>query len=280
MSAIATLRRWRHGPMKALNPVWTVLGRAYRVAARAGLSPPVEQRIGPYGPFRLQPEFAFSNFENWGGAHNSGFRACIEACRGADCVFDVGGHIGLVTLPMSRVMAEGGQVYTFEPAAANLRCLRRHIADNGITNVEVIESLVGQTDRDDVVFFEEPGASGMNGLAVKRGEERFSQTTHRQISLDSFCKRHGLSPKIIKIDVEGAETLVLEGATEVLRRCRPKIFLSIHPAHLKLLGSSAEALLALIDQNGYECREIDGSPMKSVRLDEYLVVPKDTGTSC
>lgn len=272
MSAIAALRRWRHGPLKAFNPLWLMLGRVYRRFA-AQLRSPVAQRIGPYGPFLLQPEFAFSNFENWGGHQNNGFTACIEACRNARCAFDVGGHIGLVTLPMSRAVAAGGRVFTFEPAAANARVLRRHVADNQLDNVEVIETLVGARDDDHVVFFEDDSPSGMNGLAIKGSVERYARTEHRQVSIDSFCAARGLSPEVIKIDVEGAETFVLQGAQETLRRCRPKVFLSVHPAHLKLLGSSAEELLALIEASGYACREIDGTPVKAFRLSEYLLLP-------
>jgi FkbM family methyltransferase len=266
--------------MRALGPMWTMLGRAYRAAARSGLARPVAQQIGPYGPFLLQPEFAFSNFENWGAAHNSGFKACIEACRGADCVLDVGGHIGLVTLPMSSVVSSSGRVFTFEPATANLRCLRRHITDNGIENVEVVDALVGSADRDNVSFFEEAGASGMNGLAVKHSDHQFNRTSHRQVSIDSFCAMRALAPQVIKIDVEGAETQVLQGAVEIMRRSRPRIFLSIHPAHLKLLDSSVEALLDVIESNGYTCREIDGSPVRSFRLDEYLLLSRDMVPSC
>ena len=273
MSAIAVLRRWRHGPLKALNPLWLLLGRAYRLFA-GKLRGPVAQRIGPYGPFLLQPEFAFSNFENWGGHQNNGFTACVEACRGARCVFDVGGHIGLVTLPMSRAVATDGRVFTFEPAAANARVLRRHLADNGITNVELSEALVGARDDEKVAFFEDSDPSGMNGLAIKGPAGRYARTEHRQVSLDSFCAARNLSPEVIKIDVEGAEHLVLQGARETWRRCRPKIFLSVHPAHLKLLGSSAEELLALIEANGYACHEIDGTPVKAFRLSEYLLLPK------
>lgn len=280
MSALAMLRRWRHGRLKSLGPIWTSLGLAYRFACRILPAKPVAQLIGPYGPFLLQPEFAFSNFESWGGAHNSGFRACVEACRGAQCVIDVGGHIGLVTLPMSRVVAPDGSVFTFEPAVANVSILKKHLADNKIENVKVIESLVGRIDDDHVAFFEERGASGMNGLTVKGNRDRYIRTQHKQISLDSFCASHGLSPQIIKIDVEGAEYQVLQGAVQTLQRCAPRVFLSIHPAHLRLLGTDTNELLALIDSIGYSCREIDGSPVKSYRLDEYLLLPKDKVMAC
>ena len=75
-------------------------------------SPPVavSHRVGPYGPFRLDGHFAFSDFEHWGAVgHHRGFETCVEAARGARCVLDVGAHIGLVSLPASRALAPGGR---------------------------------------------------------------------------------------------------------------------------------------------------------------------------
>lgn len=280
MSAIATLRRLRHGPLKFMGPLWVRLGELYRSACRAGWFGAVPQHIGPYGPFKLRPEFAFSNFEHWGDAHNGGFSACIEACRGAHCVLDIGGHIGLVALPMSTVLAPGGQVHCFEPSSANLQYLRAHVAANQANNVVIVDALIGKDEQEAVPFFEQAWVSGRNGLAIKRDHDQFVETTRRQVSLDQYCSRLGLAPDVIKIDVEGAEYGVLSGAAETLRRHHPTIFLSIHPTELKLLGSSVDALTALIADFGYRCFEIDGTPVKQFRLREYLLLPQDKDISC
>ncbi|MBC7905496.1 MAG: FkbM family methyltransferase [Rhodospirillaceae bacterium] len=280
MSLTAALRRFRHGPLKFLGPVWRILGRAYRAACRLGLSGPKAQKIGPYGPFLLQPQFAFSDFENWGGAHNGGFTECVEACRGADCVLDVGGHIGLLALPMASAVGAGGRVYTFEPSAANCASLKAHVALNKLGNVDVINAMVGETDHDAVTFYEHPGVSGRNGMAVRKNAEDHVRTTRPQVSLDSFCGARNLSPRVIKIDVEGAEVQVLRGARALLERARPMIFLSVHPAELKLLGSSVEELAAEIEKTGYQCREMDGSPIREFRLREYLLLPRSEETPC
>ncbi len=275
MSVVATLRQLRHGPLKRFDPLWTALGDVYRVGLRmAGSSRPVAHRIGGYGPFLLHGEFAFSNFENWGRGHNRGFAPCIEACRGKQCVLDIGAHIGLVALPMSAVIAEGGCVYAFEPAAANLDRLRAHVALNGASSVEVVDALVGDEDVDEARFFEQPQATGMNAMVVAKDPGAFHETRRRQITLDRFCDDRRLEPEVVKIDVEGAEIGVLGGAAKMLRRCRPLVFLSVHPRHLALLGHTAGELGALIDDLGYEMREIDGAPLGDLRLDEYLVVPR------
>lgn len=275
MPVVATLRHLRHGPLKRLGPVWTALGDLYRTGLRVtGASRPTAHRIGGYGPFLLHGEFTFSDFEHWGRGHNRGFASCIEACRGKRCVVDVGAHIGLVTLPMSSVIADGGCVYAFEPAAANLERLREHLAFNDVRNVESVDALVGADDRDAVLFFEQRRAAGQNSIVVKKNPESYFATRRRQISLDGFCGARGIAPEVIKIDVEGGEIGVLEGGRDTFGRRRPLIFLSVHPAKLGLLGRTADELAGLIDDLGYDCRDVDGNAVESFRLDEYVLTPR------
>ncbi len=269
---ITLLRRLRHGPLRALGPAWVQLGRGYRRLV-GGLGLSVRQRIGPYGPFRLDARFAFSDFEHWGQGHNDGFTACVEACRGRRCVLDVGAHIGLVSLPVAAVLAPDGLLIAFEPAAANRRLLRRHLELNGLSErVKVEAALVGAECLDEVLLHESGEVSGMNSLAAREGDYR--PVAHRQLSLDHYCGRNGLAPEVIKIDVEGAELGVLEGAREVLQRCRPQIFLSVHPWHIARLGRSTEELAALIDELEYDCRTADGGAVTEFGLREYHLVPR------
>ena len=231
-------------------------------------------RVGPYGPFRFNSHFAFSDFENWGGGHNAGFEACVEMCRGKRCVFDVGAHIGLVSLPMSSVLGDGGKVYAFEPADANRNFLLDHIAKNQAKNIEVNGCLVGDNDRNRVQFFELASASGVNSVVVPSNDNAYIVTHKSQITLDTFCAERSLKPEVIKIDVEGSELSVLRGAHQTLEACGPTIFLSVHPRHLGLLGETTEALGALIEGLGYECRNIDGSPAGDLVFGEYLLIHK------
>jgi FkbM family methyltransferase len=277
MSIVSLARRLRHGKLRRFNWLWNKLRPLQRRAVKLMPGRTVVQRIGPYGPFSLDSFFAFSDFEHWGGGHNNGFVATIEACRDKRCVLDVGGHIGLVAMPASQVVDAGGKVYAFEPGTANLRYLRRHLELNHIDNVEVVDALVGD-QHGDTVFFEQAGPTGQNSVVVKKNHDLYSQTTRRQITLDAFCDKRALAPDVVKIDVEGAEIMVLRGARQMLARCLPTIFLSVHPHELTLLGSSTAELSELIDQIGYHCQEIDGSPVQSFRLAEYRLVPKEADT--
>lgn len=277
LPVLRTLRQLRHGPLARLEPIWLPLGRLARWTLARLPRSTVAQHIGPFGPFRLDSHFAFSDFASWGDGHNNGFVVMVESCRDKSCVLDIGGHIGLVTLPVSRVLAPGGQVVTFEPGAANLEYLRFHLRENAIDNVEIVDALVGDSDGT-VTFYEQAGATGQNSVVVKKNAETYSRVERPQVTLDGFCAARDLRPEIIKIDVEGAELAVLRGAREMLCRDRPLLFLSVHPTELGLLGETIEDLVREIDDLGYVCREIDGTPVKQFRLAEYLMLPKESTT--
>ena len=272
MNVVAILRRLRHGPLRFLSPVWTPLGNLYRRnLARSGSSRLSSHRIGRYGPFKMSTEFAFSDFENWGDAHNSGFEFCVEASRNKACMLDIGAHIGLVTMPASQVLAPGGQVFAFEPSEANRQTLQRHIDVNAIENVTVVDSLVGDAEVSDIVFYEHAGVSGMNTRAPIKSDDEYVATHHSQTTLDAFCRSQGIRPDVIKIDVEGAEFSVLEGAREILAEARPLLVVSIHPQHLKALGRDAAELHALAEASGYTVSDTDGRAVETFQLDEYVL---------
>jgi FkbM family methyltransferase len=256
--------------------MWVLLGRCYRGTLKAlNLRPSVRMRIGPYGPFRLDGRFAFSNYETWGGGRNEAFQACIEASQDGGCVLDIGAHVGLVSLPLSAAVGASGHVYAFEPADVNRALLLRHLELNSMRNVEVSGELVGENDTEEVVYHEQLTDSGLNSVAARPGKGTFVSTHKRQISLDTFCEQRGLHPNLIKIDVEGAETGVLRGAVRTLRTSRPTIILSVHPEELGILGHGVAELMQLIEELGYGCSDIDGNEVHELEAKEYILQPQD-----
>ena len=269
------LRYLRHGPLRGFGPIWVWLGSIYRRQI-CHYNYKVRQNIGPYGPFRLDARFAFSNFTNWGGAHNGGFRDCVEACRDKTCVIDVGAHIGLVSMPALSVMAPTGVLVAFEPADANRTLLVAHLEANGFQRRARVErALVGDDECESVPFFEMSGHTGMNTVVPGVMGVDYQPVSRQQVSLDAYCAHYSLSPEVIKIDVEGAELAVLRGARLVLERCRPLIFLSIHPKHIEQLGESIAGLMELIHSMKYVCRNVNGNPVSHFELREYLLEPID-----
>lgn len=129
--------------------------------------------------------------------------------------YDCGANAGYFTLLFSKLVGPSGHVFSFEPVPANAHHIRRHLSLNGCTNVTVIEVALGDTNGK--VNFASGGAVG-----------RIS--TEGEIEVD--CRRIdsiGLpAPDVMKIDVEGAEERLVDGAEETIRRHRPTIFMSLH----------------------------------------------------
>lgn len=143
------------------------------------------------------------------------------AFRGSVC-FDIGAHAGMYSLLFS---LKAKKVYAFEPFPRNLAWLVRTLSLNNSGNLEVL-----------------PWA-----IAEQTGPTRFQAGAHNSegrldsdgdlpvfaISCDDFCASYGTKPHVIKIDVEGAETQVLNGARGILKNCAPALLLSTHGDKLK-----------------------------------------------
>ena len=78
---------------------------------------------------------------------------------------------------------------------------------------------------------------------------------------------------MIKIDVEGAEILVLQGAEKIITKTKPKIYLSIHPKWLVNLGQSVNQLLCLIEELDYIIYDVHMNIPNKINLDEYILLP-------
>ena len=171
-------------------------------------------------------------------------------------------------------------MFAFEPSKSNYGYLLRHLRYNSIENIDAYQVVVGDVNREGVPFFEHVvGSSPLSGLIprTKRASDKFIESPRTQISLDDFCVEHDLAPDVMKMDVEGAEMLVLRGAKKTLARYRPLLYLSVHPSQLAALGQSVEELGDFLRELGYEARGSDGKPANELRSGEYVCVATPGG---
>lgn len=180
-----------------------------------------------------------------------------EHVRPGSTVLDVGAHVGYYTVLSAVLAGEHGAVWAFEPNPNNAHFLRRHVEINGLRTVRVTEAAV--SDANGTARFDFGSGSGTGHLAEGGAVEV------RTVRLDDFCAEHGIAPAAIKIDVEGAETSVLEGARATLARHRPVLFLSTHGAAVH------RACLEFMAREGYACRPILGDDVETTT--ELLCTP-------
>ena len=146
-------------------------------------------------------------------------------------VIDVGAHIGLHTIPYARRVQGRGRVHAFEPQALMADLLCRNVeANNCSAAVEVFRFAAGHVDGVEVsladVIHDGPHAGQpyryQDAVAFNYGGVQLGPGARRVVmrTLDSFAFA---DVALLKVDAEGAEPLVLWGARDIIRRCRPLI---------------------------------------------------------
>ncbi|MCP4914398.1 MAG: FkbM family methyltransferase [Oligoflexia bacterium] len=229
--------------------------------------------IGGVQQCLLDPVFYFANWENFGGGHNSGFEECVQEATKSNVFFDIGAHIGLYSVPIA-LKSKNTKVVSFEPATFNFNMLNRHVSLNNLSNVKVYNVLVGESEDKKVPFLEDDtGINPMNSLADVDKTEGNSTNYKEMIQIDSFCERENIYPDVVKIDVEGAEVLVLNGAKKAFSKSRPKIFLSLHPKHIQQLGGKLEDIHSFAQELDYKITTIDGQDNMDFHDNEVLLAP-------
>jgi FkbM family methyltransferase len=160
-------------------------------------------------------------------------------------VYDVGANVGSYSVLASLHVGHAGRVVAIEPAPENLEFLRRHLQLNDATNVSVIAAAAW--NQSGTVRFERH-PDRLQGHVADRGGQ-----TVQAVTLDDLIRNGEPRPHIMKIDVEGGEAEVLEGASEVLELARPLIFVATH-------GEGPERRVrALLKKSGYTMRGIGRS---------------------
>ena len=167
------------------------------------------------------------------------FEALAGLVRPEDVFWDIGAHHGYATLIAARIVGERGRVLAFEPSASNRWYLNRHLGWNGETNVQVFGCAIADAERTDVI-----GGTG-SSVSFRLGHPGDVV----EVRSVSGLLESGLPfPTFLKIDVEGAEAMVLEGAATAMRVARargqlPTLLVSVHTP--ELMRSCLELLMPL-----------------------------------
>ena len=140
-------------------------------------------------------------------------------------VFDIGAHVGFYTLLASILVGHKGKVFTFEPLPRNLLYLKQHLKLNHIKNVKLFEAAVSSSC--DFAYFDAPDNNLPKSYLGKLSTQ--GKLKVKTFSLDKLLEQGEIvAPTHLKIDVEGAEISVLEGANKILAEAHPMIFLATH----------------------------------------------------
>lgn len=171
-----------------------------------------------------------------------------------DVVFDVGGHHGLMAIVAGRVVGPEGNVISIEPNPWSRAELENNLKLNQALNVLVVP-LAFSDKAGEVSFFAQQGTASWNSSLFNRFIGEGYTVKELKIpadTMDAYVNRSGYVPKVIKIDVEGAEFLVLKGAQETIRSHRPILIMEFNPDAARAAGTTIGAIVQLLRELNYQ----------------------------
>jgi FkbM family methyltransferase len=149
-----------------------------------------------------------------------------------DIFVDVGANIGWYAFLASTIIGDGGHIHAFEPRRPIVDYLQRTVTLNGLDKLITVQPIgLSNEKKSEILMWEAISGNG-GGASFARDDasaDMVCQTIEVR-SLDSLDLGH---VDVIKIDVEGAEPLVIEGATTTIERDRPIILTEVLPSQLK-----------------------------------------------
>ena len=177
-------------------------------------------------------------------------------CRGWTCA-DVGAHHGVFTRLLAQLVGKSGRVVAFEAHPENARVLKRSIRVGLRGRVTIENVAVTDGAAEQVTLHRGRGDASTEWNVVGHdvdGRPTAAELEVDAVSLDSYFA--GARLDFVKVDVEGAEARVLQGARGLLRDSRPILAVEFHDetgwaGRSELLGA------------GYELRSIAGAPIEA-----------------
>jgi FkbM family methyltransferase len=145
------------------------------------------------------------------------------AASGRDAI-EVGANIGSHTVPLARQLAaRGRRLLAVEAQRIVFQMLCANVALNALPNVLAENVACGEGSG--WVGFEEPDYNALGNFgSVSMGADAAGRQRVRLVPLDDLVPL-GMDVGLLKLDVEGFEQKVLEGARRTIQRCRPVIYL-------------------------------------------------------
>jgi FkbM family methyltransferase len=200
----------------------------------------VKGRYG-YLLYNINDQFIGKSIQYYGEYSQGEVELFEQICKKGDVVVEVGANIGAHTLPLSRMVEECGEVFAFEPQRIVFQTLCANMALNSRTNVHTYELGVANEIKKlslPAINYTQKGNFG--GIDLQHNAYEVVQV----VALDGFLNVSRLD--FLKIDVEGMELQVLQGALRLIRKYQPIIYLENDRVHL------SEALIEYLWGLDYE----------------------------
>ena len=186
-----------------------------------------------------------------------------------DVSIDVGAQIGYLSLVMGTAAKQSTKVYSFEPEGANIVRFNTNIALNNLKNVELIRNAVSNFDGTLKLYMSKDHNAGTHSTVFNEATVSHDFVEVPAITLDHFVSSRNISKlRLLKIDVEGGELEVIQGAMNTLKTLKPVVIMEMCDAIQEARGFSTREFKTMMLENGFVAHKIlDDGEITPVTLD-------------
>ncbi len=206
---------------------------------------------------------------NFGGYESDLLTMCHHLIDESSTIFDVGGNAGWYTINFAKSI-KNAKLYVFEPLPKTFDLLQRNLQLNKIEDVHLFNHGLSN-EEEDLIFYYYPDCSANASMADLTHHEGTTKITCQVKRLDDVVAAEKISVDFIKVDVEGAELFVFQGALETLQRDQPIVFSEMLRKWSGKFHYHPNEILALFDKIGYRCFTV-----KNDGLEAFLSMDENT----
>jgi FkbM family methyltransferase len=180
--------------------------------------------------FELHPSMKglSENLALYGVHEPLGTSAYLRQLRPGDHVIDIGANLGYFLLLAGRAVGPAGRLLGIEPVPANFEILQRNIRRSALANIELHPWAMGARS-EHATFYQSEVPNWGSLVQHEKLLPKSSYTVEVKRLDDVVAALPDFRPAALRMDLDGGEQMVLEGAWETLREFRPALFIELHP---------------------------------------------------
>jgi FkbM family methyltransferase len=173
-------------------------------------------------------------------------------------VVDIGANIGYYTLIFAKLVGREGKVIAFEPESHNFQLLRKNVTINGYSDIVRLEQkAVSNRDEKQKLYLNQKNLGG-HRINEPTDCSHDSLQVIETISLDKYLANNSNHIDFVKMDIEGAEYLALEGMHSILRQSHSiRLMVAFHPPFIREYGYAPEQVIEFLRNNGFRIYFVD-----------------------
>lgn len=200
--------------------------------------------------------------------------------REGNIAVDIGAHVGYYTLLLAKLVGKEGKVYAFEPEPTNFAILKQNVRENGYGNVILEQKAVSNKTGTAKLYLSE----NTQDNRIFDSHDNRPSIDIETVKLDDYFDSKD-TVDFIKIDIQGAEPLAIEGMMQLLNKNRNiKLAGEFWPMALKALGIYPRRYIDMLIQGGFsmlwDINEAEGTLVPISDPDAYIKRVSSTEPGC